>query len=231
MNDIQFKKVTHTREVLGVLDANEAITNKYPVIVEVTNRYRAYLKSVEALMDSNGDTGGITSDKAKVKNSMALLGTQLAGSAFAYAVKQNDVQLQHVFTLSDSELKYMRDEEALTRTKAIANQLDEIIEPLGEYLVEEADVENLRKLAERFAELIGKRGSVRASGKTNTKSIATAINQLFAVMEDELDKLMKNLARKEPQFANEYFSVRDKNIYTTPEREDDDAPDEPQTEQ
>lgn len=229
MTDIQFKKVTHCRELSGVLDANEAIIDKYEVLSEMVTRFREFMESIEELSkDAKRTTGGITDEKTQVEKAMTVLATQLAGSAYAYAVKQKDVQLQHLFKLADKELSYMRDEDMLTRVGLIRTELEKIIAPLAKYQVTAADVEALGELTGRFAHLIAKRGNARASGKSTTKNIATVLNQLFELLKEEMDLYMRNLARHEPDFTNTYFGVRDKNIYTTPE---DDAPDEPQTEQ
>lgn len=210
MNDKQTKTLTNYRGLLGIFNSyEETIANYAPVELKVAT-FKALFKEIEAAAQRTaGDTTGITKGKETVKKSSAELAVELAGGGFAHADGKGDEELKAIFDLTFSDIRYAKDEDAINLLRLLHSELSGLAPTeLEAQLIAPEDLAELEQLTDEFERLEETQGSTKAQSQTAHKQLAVRFREVKNLLDNQLDKLMARLRRKEPELYEDYFNVR-----------------------
>ncbi len=210
MNDNQTFALTRAEAVDGVLLRHAETVTKYNKLVEYQTNFRTILDSIRdhAPGTSNAMETAMTVEKGQLKEALWKSVDELSSAAYSYAQDNGNEQLKRIFEVNKSDIIYAKDDNAISLATHVHQELTRIVGELGDYLVEQADLDEMAQLISDF----NNTRKTRAGESTTTRQAFVSLRDAFAEMKNLLDLQMDNfvnrLSRKEPAFAMAYFAAR-----------------------
>jgi len=152
-------------------------------------------------------SGGVSEDKAQVRERMAERASQLSAGLLNVAEKIADPILARDARLSKSEVLSGRELEAVTKVDALLKLALPHGLALAKYAVTEAMINELDTLAERFSKAIGRPRAVileRQRANQNLPELITKASESLV----RIDRTLKILAETQPDFVRGYRNSR-----------------------
>ena len=107
-------KLNSYKAVMGVLDQNIGIYEQISLMNQSVKEFYQKVDEINAVAaETKADATGQTAAKNLAKEKMAALASALAASASIYAYDSSDVELESALQFSYTDIKYVRDSEAL----------------------------------------------------------------------------------------------------------------------
>jgi len=209
MNKRQNNKLNSYNDIIAVLSSNQPVYEVYPVIKLAVENFNAIINQIKNIATQSAiDNTGITEQKTVVKEKLSNLAVELAASASAYAVDLNDREMEAALDFSYSDIRHARDNDTISITSAIYNELAEHNGKLADYLVTNDDKSALKKLIDDFEKVSKNVGLHNSQSVSDTKKLCLLIKEADAVLTNKLDRLLMRLRRKAPSFYNAYINAR-----------------------
>jgi len=209
MNKRQNNKLKSYNDITAVLSANQSVYEVYPVIKMAVENLFSIITQIKTLATQSAiDNTGITEQKTVIKEKLSSLAVELAASASAYAVDLNDKEMEAALDFSYSDIRYARDNDTISITSAIYNELAEHNGKLTDYLVTDDDKSALKRLIDDFEEVSKNKGLQHSQSVSDTKKLCLLFKEADGVLTQKLDRLLMRLRRKAPSFYNAYLTAR-----------------------
>ena len=210
MNDNQTFALTRAEAVDGVLLRHAEIVTKYNKLVEYQTNFRTILDSIRdhAPGTSNATETAMTIEKGKLKAELWTVVNELCSAALSYAEDHKNEQLKKVFSVTKTDLLYGKDDDAISMSSMIHHELEAIVEELGDYLVEQADLDELGQMITDFNNTRKSRSGESSTTRLAFKSLRESFTELSDLLDRKMDNFVNRLSRKEPEFATAYFAAR-----------------------
>ena len=194
---------------LGVLNDFKTVWQNNAGFTEVTNELTNGVADIKAMRSQTGtSTNGITDAKEVVYDDLIDSTMELAGPLVSLAKRMNNNELKNKVKCTDSDLKSLTENALVQRAKDLATEALKYKEGLARYNVTEQQITDLDNLANQFGAMIsGPREvvSVRVSAKISLNQL---IRNISTLLKEELDGLVEQYRRSNPDFGNAYFTAR-----------------------
>ncbi len=188
---------------------HQAILHSFEGLKEDYEQFRSYMSP---LREASGIalslmSGGVSEDKAQLRERMAELASLLSGGLLNVAGKIQDPALAREARLSKSDVVNGRELEAVAKVDALLKLTLPHLDALTKYTVTEAMVRELDALAARFSKSIGRPRAVilerQRANQTLPELIAQTTESLIRI-----DRTLKILEARQPDFVRGYFNSR-----------------------
>lgn len=195
--------------------AVQKVCNKYKSIWSGLVAYVNAFADFETIIDDietqrliqAGKITGIATNKTKEEDEMIQITIEVAGAVFAYAADIEDNELMEKVNYSSSELKDLRDTFLKDICLLIHHEADEVIDKLADYGKTPADLTQLKKEIDDFADILAKPRTAIGTRSTATSQLIILLKNGDKILETRMDKLMGNYKTKERKFYMSYKSA------------------------
>ncbi|MDR3244813.1 MAG: hypothetical protein LBT50_00085 [Prevotellaceae bacterium] len=218
MNDRQESKFRMFRTVSEICHNNEQTYAGMPAFVNAVilldNGINAI--SLGAQQQSRTVSGGVSEEKSRAGETLALESLKTANALYVYAIDTNNKTLQTNVSLNKSMFYNGHDEASLVLAKNIAAEAHSHAAELLGYGVNAAAIATLDSAVAAFESLIVKPQTTIDERKVYTGNIKQLFAETDSVIYDRLDKLITLFKTSDPDFYALYKNAR--NIIDTARR-------------
>jgi len=170
----------------------------------------AHIEAINSFEASvNGGSKGATAAKKAARQSMAATALEVGGVVGAYAAKVGDTELGAKVDFAASDILYGRDAVAATICKGIYDAANSVLANLtGDYKLTADDLEAFRVKINAYGKTIGKPRTAINKKTAAVEGMDSEFAAVDALLDKQLDGLMKRYKLTEPDFYNEYHAAR-----------------------
>ena len=187
----------------------QPIIGSFEGLKEDYDQFRAYMAPLreESGIALSLMSGGVSEDKAQLRERMAERGSQLSGGLLNVAGKIPDPVLSRDARLSKTDVLNGRELEAVAKVDALLKLAPPHLVALAKYGVTEAMVHELDALAARFSKSLGRPRAVILERKRANQNLPDLIAQTTESLV-RIDRTLKILEERHPDFVRGYFNSR-----------------------
>lgn len=209
MTTKQTNKLNMYEAVAKVIDDNRSAWQDLSVLIDVFTELSNLLTELRNVGTQRAKkTTGVTQNKSEKKELMAKKATALASSAYAYAERNKNRDLQSKFDYTFSTLFRLDDNNAINQVQAIIEEAEKIAAQLAPFGVKPEEITELKTIVESFTTSIGEKSNVKSGRVSATKSLATLFKETDALLKNQMDKLVFRLADSQATFYQTYQNAR-----------------------
>lgn len=180
-----------------------------PILANVAALQGARDRMVEAAADqAEGDTRGLTADKAAARAAAAALLTPLGQKVSAFALATGDEDLRRAVDFSRSEWERMSEAAFASQAATALDRTEARLAELGGYGVAAEDLTAARDAVAAVGALAERRDTTDAEREVATDAIAEAYSEDAVPALDQLDRLVPALVT-DAAFVATYREVRE----------------------
>ena len=209
MNDYQFRTLDMFHGVNGLLESNRALYSNIPMVLQTADEFSSVVDQIDSFAsNAEKDSSGITSEKAKIKDSLSHKARYLGGCAYAYAFDTDDRKMAAAVSFSFSEIHYVKDAQTHQIAIAVLSELEEHSDDLVDYGVTPEELAEFRQLVATYKDLLEDKVEIKAIGVAETKQIAYLLSYGNDLLKRKLDHFMFRFKSEQPEFYNKYVNAR-----------------------
>lgn len=209
MTKIQDSKLFSHLSLKGVCKSHEDVWTTMKAFADDYAEFTDMLDGIQELATAQAEpTTGITQDKRHLRRAMAKAAMAIAGPVAAYAAKAENRELLAKVDFRLSALLGGRDKTSRDRCQAVQTAAVAVLKQLGDYNITAAVLKALQDKIDAYEEILTKPREARASAKTVTRMLAEAFDEVDALVEERMDKLIEAFRAKNPEFVSDYENAR-----------------------
>jgi hypothetical protein len=209
MTTKQTNKLNMYEAVAKVMNENKTLWQDLTILTEVFAELNTLLSELRNVGSQRAKkTTGVTQNKSNKKEAMVKKATNLASSAYAYAERVKNRDLQSKFDYTYSVLFRSDDNNAINQVQAIVEEAEKIVNDLAPFGVKPEEITELKTLVESFTASIGEKSNVKSGRVSATKSLATLFKETDTLLKNQMDKLVLRLADSQATFYQTYQNAR-----------------------
>ncbi len=210
MTDRQIAKFSMYTVVDAVLDANAAAVGTIAALGTAHTSLKAKIAALSSTSEQQQTiTTGITPDK---NNTRAMLRNSTfinAGLLYAYAVSINDIVLQSLSKITQSEVNRLKDDELAERAQTIHDNALPHIASLPPFGITPALLTLFQALIDIYEAKAPAPRARQSQQVALTEQVKTLITETDSLLKNTADKLMLNFKAGSVEFYNTYVSARE----------------------
>jgi hypothetical protein len=196
------------KALVDMMMSNKTIWEGEPMIVAGMTKLNGICVRIEeeAASQHGNVTKGRTASKNMERDKLETWMYTICGRMLLYASTTGDLQTAELVKYSHSQLAALPLEKLLTEARSIISKAYEIGEPLIAYKVADENIDQLKILVDRTAELSAHRDAIKGKRTSNTINIS----DMFKEIRKELKQMDKNIEvyMTDKNFIQEYFVTR-----------------------
>lgn len=209
MTQNQDNITTMFEATLAFLDKNSSVWNGTAAFADAVTRATEGTAQVRTKTGKQqSPTTGVTDEKAQTRDDLEEKLLLVADAIAAFAAKSGDPDLAAKVDVTKSSLDRLPDSDLVQTAQRVLAAAAANLAALGPYGIKDAQKEALEEAASLFS---GKKESPRQAmvgRKVETLSLPEAIRSVRSIFRNELDKLMTQFKKPNPDFYNGYFTAR-----------------------
>lgn len=199
------------------LDEHTAIWNSIPAIGRYKNELDANLLAIaDKLKTTVESSKPVTQQKGEVKETAVQKAVILAGGLSAHASETGDLRLAELSDFSKSSLQKMIDNQFRVPIDKMITAARELLQvepaegmpPLADQGITAEQLTDLENTLDDFSELIGDSRKLQIDSVMHKKAVSELIADMYALLQDKLDKSMKRFETSHPDFYEGYQRAR-----------------------
>jgi hypothetical protein len=209
MNTAQENKISMYLAVQAVCDKKQTVWQSLTAFVKAYGDFKTHVGTIQGFTKQQvRQKAGIAEDKKRLQVDMCNLAFSVAGAVKVYAVETKNKELAKRVSYSRTALTSGRDTVSADRCRDILAAATENIAKLTDYGVTSVKITAFQTAIDTYATALTKPRETRVAGKTITEALVTELKAVDEILKDRLDKLMPQLADKDPGFATDYTNAR-----------------------
>jgi hypothetical protein len=209
MNARQTAKLAMYRAIELLCNSNATITKKNAAF---TAAFAIFVSKIAVLLGSqtvaSKQTKGIVTDKKTLKKILAQNAADLAALVFSYATKEKNETLKQIVNYAMSDIEKLAAELVVPTCVNIKKAAEDNLAALADYGVTAAMLTDLQTDMDNFSGASPKPKVAKASKVTENANIKTTIKEIDTLLKDEMDKLLVNFKKDNPDFVSDYHNAR-----------------------
>lgn len=151
---------------------------------------------------------GIAALKQFSKAEVSEIASVIAGQIFAYASKNQNLQLKAEVDFSETDIRRMKDGEVVLRCQKIHDLGVENLAALDDYGVTAAKLADLQTAINSYAQSAPKPRAAITDRATLKANIRQYFKDADTLLKEQIDKLVEPLAGEFPDFVSTYKNAR-----------------------
>ncbi len=209
MNARQTAKLTMYRAVELICNNNATITKSNAAFKAV---FAIFVSKIAVLLASqtvvSKQTKGIVTDKKTLKKILAKNAADIAALVFSYATRTKNQTLKQIVNYAMSDIEKLAAELVVPTCANIKKAAEDNLKDLADYGVTAAMLTDLQTDMDNFSGASPKPKVAKATKTTENANIKSTIKEVDALLKDEMDKLIVNFKKNNPDFVSDYFNAR-----------------------
>ena len=207
MNANQSNKCNSYIAVKAVLEHTD-VWQSLPAFVTGAKELDEHIVSIQGLAQTQTSQSGASAEKAQTFQVLVDAAYEVAAATRACAVASNNKELARRVDFSRSDVGNGRDTEVVARCQDIWSAAAENVGSLGDYGVNQAKLNALKKKIENFQAVQAKPRQGQATSSSATKGLAKLFKEVDELLNDRLDALAVQFKESHPAFFNAYNTAR-----------------------
>ena len=209
MKKVFTNKYNTYQNVSGIFTDWRSSYEEIPVLKQYADEFLELFESVkEQIKKVDIDFSDVTDEKGNVKRHMAEVASALASAGMVYAYESGDSELKSMFNFSMSDIFAARDAEAVEISRHIAEELQTHQQELVNFMVSEAELEDLKSLTAKFEKLQVQREVVHSESVIETQRLEVLFDLIDTLLTKKIDRLVIKMKLTDREFFNQYFQAR-----------------------
>ena len=209
MNDYQNAVLKMMDETIHFFDNNPDVL-KNPVIKKHVDQLKlSYKDLLSNKLLQETDIKGSFKRKKEAKDELAIENFRLTGSIRSFATDNNNDFLYKEIDTSTSVMKHLPDEDLLSYTQLIINNITKYQSELKPYGITAEDLVNLTALHSEFHKLLLLPAEKRKEVKVATANIKTIISNILILLKESIDNDMLQYQDDKPELYKKYEVLRE----------------------
>ena len=209
MNNRQIAKKNMYDKVLLFLATNENVWSLFLPLVAAINAFKELSQDLSRLMEQQAQaTEGVTSDKDAKRARAIDLTVKAARKARAWAHNTGNLVLEELFNIRTDDFIHTPAADALTKLHEVHGGLNDNKTDLAAYLITDADLTDIGKAIDDFAEAKAAPAETESSKKAGTEGIEDVIHDIDTELEVIDDLLISQYEADEPVLVEQYRNDR-----------------------
>lgn len=210
MTAYQKAKVTMFKTIVEYCDENTAIISSVAAFVNALTNAKAKL----VLLDDNEQLNavpitGIAADKSDRRKNVIDYGFDIAGMLFAFADAEKNNTLKDEVSFTMSDFKRMRDNDLVNVCRAIHARAVENVDTAKDFGINAALLTEFAAAIDDYEAAMPKPRTAIGKRKTQKANVVELIAEIEDILEKQMDKLMTNFRKSNPDFYETYFNLRE----------------------
>jgi len=209
MNARQTAKLAMYRAVELVCNNNATITKKNAAF---TAALAIFVSKITILLNSqtvvSKKTKGIVTDKKTLKRILAQNAADLAALVFSYATRAKNETLKQIVNYAMSDIEKLAAELVTPTCENIIKAAEDNLANLADYGVTAAMITAVQDDMDNFSGASPKPKASKATKTTENANIKATVKEIDGILKDEMDKLVVNFKKDNPNFVSDYFNAR-----------------------
>lgn len=204
----QINKFTMAINAAAFLGENEELISSLPELQNHISMLNAKCNEIE-MKDTERATirKGMRDSKLNAKYKAINKALGVSGAVYAYAMKNQNIELAEKSRIYKTNLEFMRDAELSAKLRFIKELAYEYIQDLGPFGISNEKLNQYDEVIRCFEKAISDSGSSIAIKKGNLNSIKVLFRELNDIF-TATDKLVDSFLDVNPDFVNNYKIIR-----------------------
>lgn len=153
-------------------------------------------------------TTGATATKTQARDALEDNVLEIADQLSALAASQHNPELAAQVEITRSSLDRLSDDELEVFAKRVIGLTTKYLGPLGEYLVGQAEIDELTGLTTTFVTLKTAPRSSVVERSSSTAALPELLAKASLILRGRIDKLVSRLRNTQPEFVAQYRAAR-----------------------
>jgi len=206
---VQTNKFNSYQGISSILMKKREKYSSNKLFIKFVDEYMTFMQKIlEVAADADNKTNSLTKEKYKMKELMAGKAVALASAGLLYARDINDAVLYAELDITFSDIKFARDAEALLLALNIEQSLRRHLDKLGEYMITDRELDELRTSVNNYEEILKIRAQVKNVSVISKKNLNELYDRMDAFLYTKMDRIMRRIGKDDPDFAALYFQGR-----------------------
>lgn len=209
MNSNESNKYSMYMGTVRLLGSNQTKTGTIPAFAESYQKLSSLVDQIQVKdKERMGKTPGRVAAKDELADAMVTATVIVAAAVAAYARKKGNTQLKEAIHIHESHLRHARGSEQVNRAKLTYDLAKGIGNDLASVAITPAMLGELKSRIAAFEESL-KDVSTGVAERVGARSMLSELYvQADDVLKEEIDPMMQIFRSSDPEFYNEYRSVR-----------------------
>lgn len=209
MNKQEHNKYSMFRDVNAVFTTYYAIVESVPKLLAVVKAFCNGIALLEKTDDKYKNIAkGMTEQKKKAKAELIGETKSICGALYVLGQEIGDMPLCAISGISESDLIRMRDNALMQKCKNVAENLALHRDQLVEFGITTLQADEYFAKVNLFDTVLNKKGNKKTESVTSRDSLKKYFSVLETMLNDNLDKLMEQMKKKDIDFYNTYQQAR-----------------------
>jgi len=229
MNDTQENKRRMYIAVQIACNRFQDVWSGMPGFVNIFGKFETTIADIDIQSQiQEGKTTGITENKQKEEDEMIQISLQVAAGVFVHALEIGDNELKRKVNYSPHDMHASRDTVLMDKCQVIHDTASTVVADLADYGITPDTLAQQQKEIDDYAAIIGQPRNAIGTRATATARLIELFKQGDGLLKNKLDKLMINYQNSNPEFYNQYHSVRKIVNLGTRHQQEPEQPEEPE---
>ena len=207
MNANQSNKLNSYLSIKLVLESTD-VWQVLPAFVTGAEELGEHISSIQSFAQTQTSQSGASAEKTQAFQVLVDAAYEVAAATRACAVASSNKELAKRVDFSRSDVGKGRDTEVVARCQDIWTAATQNVGSLGDYGVNQAKLNALKKKIENFQAVQAKPRQGKATSSSATKELAKLFRDVDELLNDRLDALAVQFKDSQPAFFNAYNTAR-----------------------
>jgi hypothetical protein len=200
---------------INMLTTVSGVVTKYQSVWE---DHEAYSESVDALAENQAQideqkliveaNSGAADAKELARQTLATAANEVIGAVRAYAVRNEEPELQAKVNYSPSQIASGKASNMVTRCRTVHAAASDVAEELAKYGITPAKLTAFKKKIDAFDSMKTAPRQSRVEKSAAAQLLTQLVRSNARILDEQLDGLMIQFKDSAPGFYNEYFGAR-----------------------
>ena len=190
------------------LETNKTLFADLPAFVKASEELDGIVSDVLTAQRQQTSKEGLADAKGAVRTELAEAAHEIAALTHACAVEHGKNAVARRTDLSLSAVQAGTEAQFIDRCKGILADAAELTDESDDFGVTTAKLKNVKDLLAEFETLKPQPRAGAAIGKSATRRIETSLGRASDLLRSQLDRLMVQFKKTEPDFYNAYQAGR-----------------------
>jgi hypothetical protein len=198
------------RAVLTTTEAHKDIVTANKALAEKINKFKAIVDRIESLdHDYQNVSKGSTTTKQTLKSTVVTFTDAYCGTLHNLGMDSANQQLAAITATNFSSLSSMRDSNLLAKAKDVAEILVTNQENLADYGITTEEITQYQMLTKNYDDSLNNKEVKVDMATTSRDKLSEEFAAANKLLQTELDKMMKIMEIKQPDFHALYLKARE----------------------
>jgi hypothetical protein len=210
MNKKEANKYSMYRSVCEVLKNNEKLFTDIPAMTTAADSFKNYFSEIAKIDDRFMSVAkGTTKEKIITHEKLESSVIKISGLLFVTGKKINNENLKELTNITHSDIKIMRADVFIQKSKNILNNAKAFLSTLKTMDNNiDAEISDLEENINHYENAVNMKESKSAESHSTKNSLEKSFKTADEILKDEIDRYIELVKEKYPDFYDQYIKAR-----------------------